>query len=267
MKEKHVRRTKRMPPRVALKFDGSSSNFVEVPTSVDFSVSLFGLTVALWVRPDTFEFVNTEPRGGDPSCQYVHWVGKGETGQQEWTFRMYRDDATVCSGVPSDRSKRISFYVFAPDGHRGCGSYFQDDIQPACWIHVVGVVDPSKLSVAIYKNGVFRHRDSYASLQLAAGSANLRIATRDAVNSFFQGALAEIQIWNVVLNDRQIDELYQFGLVPVDPVAQYSLDEGSGSVVRDVVGTHDDGTVIGGTWDFGLYPVDESPIGKSGGGC
>ena len=256
-----------LPPQVALQFDGSSSNYVDVPTSPDFSVNNSGLTVAVWVRPDTFEFTQTEPAGGDPQCQYVHWLGKGESGRQEWTFRMYRDDATACGGSQPDRSKRISFYVFAPQGGRGCGSYFQDDIQPATWIHVVGVVDPSTLTVAIYKNGAFRHRDSYATLELAPGEANLRMATRDAINSFLRGALAQVRIWNLALNDDQIRDLYQIGSVPDGLVAQYSLDEGSGSTVVDSVGGHEPGTVVGGAWDFNLYPVDTSPVGRSGGGC
>jgi hypothetical protein len=263
------------PPSVALQFDGTETNYVEIPTSPDFSVSDAGLTVAVWVRPDTFEFTNTEPLGGDPQCQYVHWLGKGEyqDRDQEWTFRMYRDDATACSGSPPDRSKRISFYVFAPAGGRGCGSYFQDDIQPGSRVHVVGVVDMSTQTVAIYKNGNFRHRDSYASLQLMPGQAPLRLATRDAVNragtvySFFQGGLAQVQIWNVPLDEGQINALYNSGIIPDGLVAQYSLDEGSGSAVGDSAGGHADGIVLGGLWDFNAYPLDMSPIGRSGGGC
>lgn len=262
------------PPSVALQFDGSQTNYVEIPTSPDFSVSDAGLTVAVWVRPDTFEFTNTEPVGGDPQCQYVHWLGKGEYEgrDQEWAFRMYRDDATACSGSPSNRSKRISFYVFAPAGGRGCGSYFQDDIQPPSWVHVVGVVDASTQTVAIYKNGTLRHTDSYASLQLMPGPAPLRLATRDAVNSvgtiysFFQGGLAQVQIWNVPLDRDQIDALYNSGTIPDGLVAQYSLDEGSGGTISDSAGGHADGAVFGGQWDFSAHPIDTSP-GTSGGGC
>jgi len=255
------------PPQVALQFDGTPSNYVEIPTSPDFSVTDSGLTVAVWVRPDTFEFANTQPTERDPQCQYVHWLGKGEDVRQEWTFRIYRDDAVACSGSPPNRSKRISFYVFAPEGGRGCGSYFQDDIQPGFWIHVVGVVDPSTQTVAIYKNGDLRHRDSYASLGLMAGQANLRLATRDAINSFFQGALAQVQIWNLPLSDPQIGALYHVGAVADGLVAQYSLDEGSGSTVSDSVGGHDDGMVVGGAWDSGVYPIDSSLRRQSGGGC
>lgn len=254
------------PPQIALQFDGTTNSYAEVPTSPDFSVTDSGLSVAVWVRPDTFEFANTEPMGRDPQCQYVHWLGKGEDGQQEWTFRMYRDDATACSGSSPNRSKRISFYVFAPDGGRGCGSYFQDDIQPGSWIHVVGVVDPSTQTAAIYKNADFRHRDSYAILGLMPGQANLRMATRD-FHSFFQGALAQLQIWNVTLTDQQVSDLYYFGTVPDGLIAQYSLDEGNGATVSDSVGGHADGTVIGGVWDSTIYPIDASPRAQSGGGC
>jgi hypothetical protein len=256
-----------IPPQVALQFDGTRTNYVDVPSSPDFSVNDPGLTVAVWVRPDTFQFPLAEPN--TPDCQYVHWLGKGDTAARnvEWTFRMYRDDATACSGSPPDRSKRVSFYVFAPEGGRGCGSYFQDDIQAGFWIHVVGVVDTGSQTVAIYKNGRFRHRDSYASLGLMMGTENLRMATRDARSSFFVGGLAQIQIWNQPLDDPAIAALYQSGAVPDGLVAQYSLDEGSGMTVADSVGGHLAGTVVGGMWDFGSYPLDTSPAGRSGGGC
>lgn len=262
-------------PSVGLTFDGSQTNYIEIPTSADFSVSDTGLTVAVWVRPDTFEFSNTEPLGGDPQCQYVHWLGKGEyqNQDQEWSFRIYRDDATACSGSPPDRSKRISFYVFAPTGGRGCGSYFQDDVQPQSWIHVVGTVDPTTQTVAIYKNGRLRHRDSYASLTLMPGQAPLRLATRDAVDnagrvfSFFQGGLAQVQIWNIPLNDDQISALYNSGTIPDGLVAQYALQEGSGGTVGDSVDGHADGTVLGGMWDFTVYPLDTSAEVRNGGGC
>jgi len=63
-----------------LQFDGTSSYF-EVPNSPLFSVDTSGaLTVAAWMRPDTLTFPVTEG-----SC-YVHWVGKGQGHEQEWTF-------------------------------------------------------------------------------------------------------------------------------------------------------------------------------------
>src|SRR5712692_4472209 len=140
-------------PSAYLNFDGSST-YVEIPDSTDFSVDTTGgLTISAWMRPDVLRFPSTEGSG------YVHWLGKGERGTQEWVFRMYSQDNT------EGRENRISFYVFdgnTPPPLRGCGSYFQDPVQAKRWIHVVGIADNSAMTTAIYKNGELRNTNSYA---------------------------------------------------------------------------------------------------------
>jgi hypothetical protein len=54
-----------------------------------------------------------------------------------------------------------------------CGSYFQDPIRTREWIQVVGTVDAAKKITAIYKNGEFRHSDSYQSETPVPGPAGL----------------------------------------------------------------------------------------------
>lgn len=68
---------------VYLTLTGSDS-YVEIASIADYSVATTGeLTVAAWIRPNTLNFSRWESTG------YVHWLGKGESGRQEWTFRMY----------------------------------------------------------------------------------------------------------------------------------------------------------------------------------
>src|SRR5712692_1625571 len=87
-------------PGTHLQFNGTS-DYVQVPDSPDFSVATTGaLTVSAWMKPDTLTFPVTESTG------YVYWMGKGESGQQEWVFRMYSQ------GNSENRENRISFYVF-----------------------------------------------------------------------------------------------------------------------------------------------------------
>ena len=73
---------------------------VEIPDSVDFSqpTSGAGLTVEAWFRPDLLTFT------GETSENYVHWIGKGETGQYEWGFRFYP--------LGSSRPNRVSAYIW-----------------------------------------------------------------------------------------------------------------------------------------------------------
>lgn len=179
-----------------LVFDGQSA-YVQVPDSSSLSVAKTGsLTVSTWMRPDTLYFSSNE-KG------YVHWLGKGESGRQEWTFRMYNDD--------TDRPNRISFYVFNPSGHIGVGSYSPEPVTAGDWIHVVGVADGS--ATHIYRDGVLQDSDSYAGQIVPQhGPAPMRIGTRD-FQSWFQGAIAEVRVWDRALNDGEVSGLYG-GTVP-----------------------------------------------------
>jgi hypothetical protein len=83
-----------------LQFNGTPGDYIEILDSADFSVATAGsLTVSAWMRPDVLTFPNSESTG------YVHWMGKGGAGQQEWTFRMYNQTTT---DVPPN--------VIPPDG-------------------------------------------------------------------------------------------------------------------------------------------------------
>src|SRR5262249_50095179 len=56
-------------------------SYVEIAANRAFSVNLKkGLTVEAWLRPDRLDFP------GETKDPYVHWLGKGETGQLEWGF-------------------------------------------------------------------------------------------------------------------------------------------------------------------------------------
>src|SRR5260370_9247743 len=147
------------------------------------------------------------------------------------------------------REHRISFYVCegnTPPPIRGCGSYFQDPVQGGQWIHVVGVADNSAMTTTIYKDGVPRNSNSYAGIVTPGhGTTPLRMGTRDFA-SFFQGALAEVRVWNRVLNDQEIADLYFLGTVPQDAlVGENLLNEGAGRTAFDTSGRTHDGTVFG----------------------
>lgn len=243
-------------PKTYLRYNGLS-NYAEVASSPAFSLSRKGLTVAVWMRPDALVFPKRE--GGQANEQYVHWLGKGQVGNQEWTFRMYS------LKPPGPRKNRISFYVFNPAGNRGCGSYFQDPIRTGQWIQVVGVVDAVNKTTAIYKNGKFRHSDSYASATPMPGPAPLRFGTRDFA-SFFKGAIGPVLIWDRPLAPSEVKALFAASAVPQNGlVAWFADDEGSGLILHDSVGGKV-GKVHGATWQGGTGPVGTA-TGSSGGGC
>jgi hypothetical protein len=104
-------------------FDGLD-DYVEIADHPDYSIATTGeLTVAALIRPDSLEMPAQERTG------YVHWLGKGIPGQDEWTLRMYQ------LGNREDRENRISCYGFNLDARTGgtrfgIGSHFQDELTP-----------------------------------------------------------------------------------------------------------------------------------------
>jgi hypothetical protein len=216
-----------------LQFNGTATEYIEISESADFSVATANsLTVSAWMRPDVLTFPNSESTG------YVHWMGKGEAGQQEWTFRMYNETTT---DVPP-RPNRISFYVFNLQGGEGVGSYFQDPVQAGEWIHVVGIADGQ--NTYIYKNGVLKQSQSYAGIITPQhGTAPLRIATRD-FNSFFLGAIRGVQLWSRALTASEVQMVFT-DIIPQDGlVAEYLLER---DVAPDTAGLHN-GQIVGGLW-------------------
>lgn len=224
-----------------LSFDGVHT-YVEIPDTPDFSVATTGqLTVSAWIQPETIQpgalvFPTTE--GGGES--YVHWLGKGEAHQQEWTFRIYSADNAV------GRANRISFYVFNPAGGIGVGSHYQDPaspVQPDAWIHVVGAADTER--TYIYINGQLIESNVYSgSITPGHGMAPLRIGTRN-FSSYFYGQIRKVRLWNRALSAGEIQTLYESDTVPADGlVAEYLLTQ---DIAEDTANSRN-GIISGGKW-------------------
>jgi hypothetical protein len=228
-----------------LVFDGQE-DYIEIADSADLSLATTGeLSVSAWIRPDVLTFPVFESTG------YVHWMGKGVSGQQEWVFRMYNEQTTD----PTPRPNRISFYVFNPGGGEGIGSYVQEPVQAGEWIHFVGVADGETTS--IYKNGIFKRCDRYTGtgpgpchnhppdlwVTPVHGTAPLRIGTRDFA-SFFLGAIREVRLWSRALTAAEVGALFG-GSAPQDGlIAEYLLGQ---DIALDSAGSHN-GVIAGATW-------------------
>jgi len=172
-----------------------SGNYVEIPSSPQFSVasSGSGLSIEVWMRPDVLTFP------GETSDPYVLWLGKGQGKEMEWGFRFYSKHST--------RPNRISAYVWNADGGLGAGAYFQDKLKVGEWIHIVATFDACtpdnpNAGVSIYKNGELRGSPATSpgalyssySIKPQAGSAPVRLGTRD-LGSFLTGGLDEVAIY------------------------------------------------------------------------
>ena len=157
------------------------------------------------MRPDTLEFAAKEGTG------YVHWMGKGEAGQQEYVLRMY--SLTNAESRPS----RISGYAFNLSGGEGSGAYFQDPVAVGEWIHVVVAfnldefaADTPPGSVKIFKNGVPRSVVHLSQFRVVPGNgtAPFRVATRDR-HSYFLGAVCKVAVYDRELTDAQVLNHYE----------------------------------------------------------
>jgi Concanavalin A-like lectin/glucanases superfamily len=195
----------------AATFDGSR-RYLEIADSDRWSPATTGrLTVEAWMRPSTLRF---------PEC-YVHWLGKGEPGQQEWTLRMYAQ-STPCEDP--QRPNRVSVYAFNLSGGLGTGAYFQGGLdqvpamQANVWVHVVGVINAVDRSAAypngyvrIYRNGrLINTRDlsSTVPISLGNGTAPLRIGTQD-LDEFFRGAIGKVALYDRELPSSRVLAHYQ----------------------------------------------------------
>lgn len=165
----------------------------------DFSAATTGgLTIALFLTIADWE--------GAGASEYVHWMGKGEAGRHEWTFRHYVKGG---SGEARSRRGRMSFYHFNPEGGLGAGSYHEDGTFPTTERLVTATADMKQ--TALYVNGQRRGGDllsSYGITPQTTGSP-VRIGTRDTSTGFLIGTVRSVAFWDRVLTDAEIARLWE----------------------------------------------------------
>ena len=232
------------PGDTFLLFNGSTS-FVEIPSRPEYSIPATGfLTVSSWIRPDVLDFPQAQEDG------YVYWLGKGdrsnERGNREWACRIYNLHNTACPPRPS----QISFYVFNPAGGLGVGSRSVIPIVAGEWIHVVGLVDETR--VRQFRDGIPKDCDTYRGpgssqckpffnegeqvvVEPRAGAAPVRIGTRDR-KSFFLGGVTRVRIWNRLLTEAEITALHESDTASREGlVAEFLLNSDTQTLAVDTV--------------------------------
>jgi len=178
-------------------------DYRQYPDSDMFSAVSGELTILAWIQPAVLQFPKSESVG------YVNWMGKGEPGEYEWTFRIYNEDNA--DKTPS----RIVFAVFNRDGTKEANVSFQDLLEANKWIHVAAKIEGGKIQ--IFKDGIVRQEMIYVpDVTLGNGTAPLRIGTRE-FNSFFQGKMAKIRIYNKPLLASEIYAIYAAEKTQINP--------------------------------------------------
>jgi len=205
-------------------FNGSTE-YLTIPSNSSFSIPTTGnLTWEIWIQPTVLQFPNS-----DAFDNYVDVMGKcaNYSPTCEWESRMYNN----VPNTQPDRCNRMSAYVFNPSAGEGSGA----DWQPVCgliqagqWLHIVGeytlLSQPSNCpnagtypgSINIWVNGVLWDQAAHTptgcmsqfSVVPKANTSPVNIGTM-GFDSWFEGAVGKVAIYNYLLTQTQITNHYQ----------------------------------------------------------
>jgi hypothetical protein len=147
-------------------------------------------------------FDNTSFIGEGLRKNYVNYLGKATPENYEWEFRQYN------SSNQQDRSNRLSFYVFNPEGGIGVGGYVQENITEGEWIFIAGVLEGDKIK--IYKNGELKNTQYFSDDEIRTRhtKSDLYIGTADK-GAYFKGAIDELRIYDRALSSSEIKMVYE----------------------------------------------------------
>jgi|TARA_R100000093_G_C1945427_1_gene74222 hypothetical protein len=219
-----------------LDFDGVN-DYVEIPDADVLTMNTTGeITISFWMQIDSLDFENNENG-------YVNLLGKGATSNYEWYFRIYNQSHAT-------RPQRISVYIFNTSGGTGVGSYVEENLSINNWTHIVGVINSTH--TAIYRDGVFKDADDYSNQVYPNNTDSNLTFGRITANSYFNGSLDRVRIYNSSLTESNISDLYSDTFNDeTNLVGRWNLNENSGLDVFDSASSND-GTIngsTGATWD------------------
>jgi hypothetical protein len=210
----------------AADFNGSSQ-YLTVASNASLSIPTTGnLTFEGWIRPDVLQFPHDDGVSG-----YVDWMGKCENYSPtcEWEARMY----DLNTQESPNRPDRLSAYVFNPSAGLGSAADWQPNagvVVAGQWLHVVGEYTTKSQpadcpnatqypgSINIWVNGVLWDQanhdptgcmSQYSVVPKANSSAlNIGTMTASATDSWFQGAIGKVAIYDHLLSQAQITAHY-----------------------------------------------------------
>ena len=129
------------------------------------------------------------------------------------------------------------------------GNYTGDDprtalntvVNDTSWHHIVFTYDG--VNMVGYLDGV-TNVVSRKTTTFIPNAANFNIGTDDGSSNFWTGLMDDVRIYNRALSANEVAKIYNWG---PPPVAQWTMNEGSGATIYDTAGTAD-GTITGATW-------------------
>lgn len=119
-------------------------------------------------------------------------------------------------------------------------------ILPGAWYHVALTIEANNDAVA-YLNGNAEIITNIAARPPFIGKFSIgQEWDNDNPSSFYQGMVDEVRIWNIARTQQQLQENQNniIDTIPPELVAYFKFDELSGSVLPDVTGNGNNGTLV-----------------------
>ena len=106
---------------------------------------------------------------------------------------------------------------FSNNGGSSSFSVYDSLIQLDSWQNIVGTYNYATGNLSIYQNG--KIVQSVIGSSLTRYASNLYIGYFPASSNYFDGQIADVQVYNNVLTPAQISQLYNAGMPPMRSIS------------------------------------------------
>ena len=172
----------------SLEFDGNDDYvLIGDPAELDFDGS-HSFTVAAWVMLDTENWSRAVSKFDNGGANDSSWMLSYSPGNDRLEMQISTTGADAASKACQETG------TFEPD----------------TWYHVVGWYDYDNLDVGCHLNGI-SNGTTNLSAQMHQGDIPIRIGTEDLDDSYWNGQIDEVKIWNYLLTDEQVKQDYNSG--------------------------------------------------------
>ncbi|HEC81506.1 MAG TPA: LamG domain-containing protein [Thermoplasmatales archaeon] len=212
-----------------LYFDGDG-DYVDVGYVTSSNIKTFNI----WVKPDSTITKNT----GSPGPGNTLHLATFSLGQNfalgNSTVLVQDETITLCWNKKPNRRTCVINLPITPS-----------------WHMITCVWNLEEERYDVYFDGIKQSVSSGTVTHVPLFSANDFEINRD--NSRYNGKIDEVRIYDRVLSESEIQQLYNQGGGGNQPpteglVGYWSFDEGSGSIAHDYSGNGNDGTIYGASW-------------------
>ena len=225
-------------------FDGFD-DFIDCGQATNGNILSNNATWMAWVKCNNLS---------TPQVISSKWVSGPNT---QWAFGRYHQN-----------NQSGEFYLTLRGANGSYNSHFSNgfNLQANEWSHISVVWDQD--SLYFYKNGALLNTEYTGQYSLNQTSGNLLIGAQN--NSpqeyFWDGSLDDIQIWNQVLTQQEIQNYMTCppNISEIGLVRYWNFEEGSGNTAYDLTSNGNDGTISGASYDTNV-PVQSCQLTNSNG--